>query len=95
VYDIGLTDQGMVVSFIRSNEYKTETTRNWDTMSQAEQVEELYLAVLGRASDADGKAYWLNDLSHGVTIYEIAEGFVDSIELSGIYQEQTDWNFTL
>ena len=86
---------GMVVSFIRSSEYKTTTNKNWDTMSQSQQVEELYLAVLGRASDAEGKGYWLNDLQNGATLYDIAEGFVDSIELSGIFQEQTSWNFTL
>jgi len=57
--------------------------------------EEFYLALLDRASDAEGKAYWLNNLTSGATIYEIAEGFVDSIELSGMYQEQTDWNFML
>jgi hypothetical protein len=86
---------GMVVSFIDSDEYQNTTGRTWDAMNQEEQIEELYLALLGRASDVEGKAYWLNDLTNGATIYEIAEGFVDSIELSGMCQEQNDWNFML
>lgn len=86
---------GMVVSFIQSNEYKTTSGTNWDTMSNEQKIEELYAAVLGRVADAEGQTYWLNDIAQGASLLNIAEGFVDSLELSGLYQENTDWNFTL
>jgi len=83
----------MAISFVQSQEYKDISGKDWNILDTAGKVEVLYEAMLGRASDTDGKAFWMNHIQNGVTYEAIAEGFIDSLELSGIYQNQNQWNF--
>jgi hypothetical protein len=84
----------MAISFVQSEEYKNLSGKIWNSLDTAGKVEVLYEAILGRASDADGKAFWMHHIQNGVSYEAIAEGFIDSLELSGIYQTQEQWNFT-
>ncbi|WP_294878219.1 DUF4214 domain-containing protein, partial [Sulfurimonas sp. RIFOXYB12_FULL_35_9] len=58
-------------------------------------VEQFYEALLGRSSDEVGKVYWVDAINAGMTFEQAVEGFIDSVELSGIYQSKEDWNFSL
>lgn len=65
-------------SFIQSKEYKDLG------LSDEDYVENLYIALMGRASDAPGKADWLKKLDDGMTRDQVFEGFVNSVEFDGI-----------
>jgi len=65
-------------SFIQSTEYENLC------LSDSEYVENLYIALMGRASDDEGKANWLNGLANGMTRDEVFAGFVGSVEFAGI-----------
>ena len=65
-------------SFIQSQEYENLG------LSDADYVENLYIALMGRASDAPGKADWLTKLANGMTRDEVFAGFVNSVEFDGI-----------
>jgi hypothetical protein len=65
-------------NFIQSAEYENLG------LSDADYVENLYIALMGRASDAPGKADWLNGLANGMTRDEVFAGFVNSVEFDGI-----------
>ena len=85
----------IALGFITSQEYKTNNGVNWETLDVSGKVEQFYEAILGRSSDAEGKQHWLDFIASGATFEQVAQGFVDSIELSGIYQSKEDWNFSL
>lgn len=85
----------MAINFVKSEEYKIKSGVNWDSLNIEDKIETLYEAILGRNSDAQGKQNWIDYYNSGATIEQVAEGFVNSIELSGIYQNKEDWNFTL
>ena len=65
-------------SFIFSQEYINQE------LSDAEFVENLYLAMFGRSSDADGKNNWLYGLKNGMTRDEVFAGFANSVEFDNI-----------
>ena len=65
-------------SFIFSKEYTNLG------LSDAEFVENLYLAMFGRPSDADGKNNWLYGLKNGMTRDEVFAGFANSVEFDNI-----------
>ncbi|MBR5916914.1 MAG: DUF4214 domain-containing protein [Lachnospiraceae bacterium] len=65
-------------SFIQSQEYENLGLSNEDY------VENLYIALMGRASDAPGKADWVTKLANGMTRDEVFAGFVNSAEFAGI-----------
>lgn len=85
----------MALNFIKSQEYQAKTGVIWNNLDIEGKVEALYNAILDRDSEAVGRFYWMNAVASGATFEQIAEGFVDSLELSGIFQEQSDWNFVL
>lgn len=68
-------------SFIFSPEYTEKG------LSNEEYVENLYLAMMGRNSDAAGKADWLNALAEGKTRDEVFAGFANSPEFAAICAE--------
>ena len=68
-------------SFIQSQEYENLG------LSDADYVENLYIALMGRASDAPGKANWLNGLANGMTRDEVFAGFVNSVEFDKICKQ--------
>ena len=66
-------------SFIQSKEYINKN------LSNEEYVENLYLAMMGRASDPEGKASWVNALANGTkTRDEVFAGFANSKEFGNI-----------
>ncbi len=65
-------------NFIQSREYENLG------LSDSDYVENLYIALMGRASDAPGKADWLTKLANGMTRDEVFAGFVNSVEFDGI-----------
>lgn len=83
----------MAISFVQSEEYRNLSGKAWNSLDTAGKVEVLYEAMLGRASDAEGKAFWMHHIQNGISYEAIAEGFIDSLELSGIFQTQEQWNF--
>jgi len=85
----------IALGFITSVEYKTNSGVNWETLDVSGKVEQFYEALLGRSSDEIGKAYWVDAINAGMTFEQAVEGFIDSVELSGIYQSKEDWNFSL
>ena len=64
--------------FIFSTEYTNKG------LSDEEFVENLYLAMMGRPYDDEGKANWLNALSSGKTRDQVFEGFANSPEFAKI-----------
>jgi hypothetical protein len=54
----------------------------------------LYTALFNRTPDAAGLAYWSNALAHGVTLEQVASGFVQSVEMVGYQRAALDWDFT-
>ena len=68
-------------SFIFSKEYVNKN------LSDEEFVENLYLAMMGRPSDADGKANWLKALSEGKTRDEVFAGFANSSEFASLCEQ--------
>ncbi|MBO6088899.1 MAG: DUF4214 domain-containing protein, partial [Lachnospiraceae bacterium] len=63
-------------SFIFSQEYTNKG------LSDEEFVENLYLAMMGRPSDASGKENWLNALASGKTRDEVFAGLANSSEFA-------------
>ena len=67
--------------FFFSNEFKDQNLSNEDY------VEVLYQVLLGRSSDAAGKAGWVQQLSKGTDRLDVFRGFVHSNEFSEICAE--------
>ncbi len=65
-------------SFIQSTEYKNLG------LSDEDYVENLYISLMGRPSDAEGKANWISALASGKTRDEVFAGFVNSPEFANI-----------
>jgi len=56
-------------------------------MATQKELAELYVAVLGRAPDAEGFAYWTNALSQGATLEQInAEWMTNQVEVQTRYE---------
>jgi hypothetical protein len=55
----------------------------------------LYTALFNRAPDAAGLAYWTDVIAHGVSLEQVAAGFVQSVEMVGHQRGALDWEFTL
>ncbi len=91
----GLSLGGLALEFLRSSEYEANTAVDFDSLKVHEQLDELYLAILGRSADADGKAYWLTEAAFGTSIELIASAFVSSAEMGSQYQTSSQWDFTL
>ncbi|MBQ8188491.1 MAG: DUF4214 domain-containing protein [Lachnospiraceae bacterium] len=53
-------------------------------ISNEEYVELLYLTMLDRSADAEGKAYWVNLLDNGVSRMKVFQGFAESTEFGNI-----------
>lgn len=68
----------IIANFIHSQEYREMNK------SDADYVEDLYKSCLGRNSDPDGKAFWIQQLASGKTRDEVMAGFINSKEYSQI-----------
>lgn len=72
----GRTGADTAYLFIFSEEFKN---RN---LSDADYVERLYMSLLGRTADADGKEYWVSHMANGVSRTYIFKQFVNSTEFT-------------
>jgi hypothetical protein len=72
----GLTDEQLEAGFIGSDEFFTTegggTNSGW--------IDALYMKLLGRPADAQGKAFWLAQLAGGESRAQVAYGFTSSVE---------------
>ena len=68
----------IIANFIHSQEYREMNK------SDADYVEDLYKSCLGRNSDPDGKAFWIQQLASGKTRDEVMAGFINSKEYTQI-----------
>lgn len=71
----------VAMSFFHSREFLNKNMNNNDY------VECLYETFLGRASDAQGRAYWVGQLNSGKSRDEVMEGFAYSREFKNIMAE--------
>ncbi len=53
----------------------------------------LYEGLLGRTADMAGKAYWLDRLESGMTLHDLAAGFMESSEMQTQNLTATEWSF--
>lgn len=73
-----MTPAEVTESFFHSKEFTNKE------LSDEDYVETLYEIFLGRGSDPEGKAYWLNYLKKGKSRDEVMKGFSNSVEFSKI-----------
>ncbi|QUA52203.1 DUF4214 domain-containing protein [Aristaeella lactis] len=71
----------VVYGFLTSTEFKNKKIKDEDI------IEILYKAMLGRGSDAKGKAEWLSKLESGYPVGAIINGFCTSTEFRRICEE--------
>ena len=72
------TPEEVAKSFFFSEEFLNKG------LSVEDYVETLYQTFMDRASDAEGRAYWLDRLANGATTEEVLEGFSRSEEFGKI-----------
>ena len=73
-----MTPAEVTESFFRSQEFINKE------LSDESYIEVLYETFLGRGSDSEGKAYWLESLKKGQSRDEVMKGFSNSAEFSKI-----------
>ena len=79
--NMGFTSAETVAkSFFMSEEFQNRK------LSNADYVETLYQTFMDRASDAEGKEYWINNLNSGMNREQALEGFARSKEFRSIMQ---------
>lgn len=61
----------------------------------AHDVELLYQNLLHRHSDAAGAAFWVQAMQHGVTLEQVADGFLLSNEWQAHLIAASQWDFTM
>lgn len=78
---IGVARSGRSVAWI-SEEFvrSAEFAATYGSLSDDAYVDQVYLNVLGRPSDGDGRAYWVGQLARGLTRGELMVAFSDSTE---------------
>lgn len=74
----GSTGAEVAYGFLFSEEFQNKN------YSDADYVEHLYLSLMGRASDADGKADWVTHLTNGVSRLYVFRQFTDSTEFGNL-----------
>ena len=72
------TSADIVYGLANSDEFKNKG------LSNDEVIERMYLAMLGRGSDASGKADWLSAMANGCTVNGIINGFSGSQEFANV-----------
>ncbi|MBU4611902.1 DUF4214 domain-containing protein [Achromobacter sp. GG226] len=88
----GMSAGEIALQFLRSAE--ADRVLNTDTATaRGITVEAFYEGLLGRASDAAGKAYWANELAKGASLADVAGAFLATAEGQGTALDQTEWNF--
>lgn len=74
----GQSPKALAEGFVNAQEFDTQAEQ-WGG-GDAGRIEALYQNVLGRSSDAEGRAYWLEQRQEGVDMADIALSFTQSDE---------------
>jgi len=82
----------IAVNFINASERIAATQSGFNGDAQHD-VTLLFNALFGRAPDAEGLAFWTKALGDGASLVQVANGFVESVEMIGHQVAATDWNF--
>ncbi|MBC9179598.1 DUF4214 domain-containing protein, partial [Pseudoroseomonas ludipueritiae] len=89
--DAGMSTADMANLFARSDEFQAR----FPGASDLDFVQMVYANTLGRAGEAMGEAFWLDQLTHGMTRGEVVAGFADSLEFLQLSQPLTDHGIVL
>ena len=94
-YAAGESIGDIALSFLYSAEYNSLSNQQFAQLSTADQLDLLYQHFLGRTPDEAGHAYWMEQMSEGMSINLVAQLFVGSEEMQGMYVQPTGWEFLL
>lgn len=93
-HDAGYSIGEIGLSFLHSAEYqKGAAAQQFDNLPAGAQLDLFYQHFLGRTPDAPGHAYWMQRLQEGTSLADVAQSFVVSIEMQGMYVQPTGWEF--
>ncbi|WP_394425064.1 DUF4214 domain-containing protein [Vreelandella stevensii] len=91
MHEEGLGRADMAMLFVNSLEAgEALSAQNGNTEAL---LEVLYQALLGRAADSAGKAYWLEQLASEATLRDVVDGFMVSTEMRSHDLTATQWDF--
>jgi hypothetical protein len=89
--DAGASWGSIAVGFINSTE-RLGANAGFDGNAEHD-VTLLFDALFHRAPDAQGLAFWSTALKNGASLAQVANGFVESVEMVGHQLAATDWDF--
>lgn len=90
-----VTSGRMGMFLLESNEFTAIHGVQFAGLSQGQQVEMLYRAILDRDAEKAGYDYWMTQLDQGTSMENVVKNFMESAELTGNYSAPTDWEFIL
>jgi len=92
----GLTLGKMAVEFMHSPEQLAKIGFDISKADIPTQVEQFYQSFLGRAFDAEGKAFWVDAVSTGrLNLESLATTVIESVEMQSHYAAPAQWDFSL
>jgi len=92
----GLSLGEMALEFMQSPEQLQKIGFDINKADISTQVDQFYQSFLGRASDPEGKAFWVEKLSTGtLTLTDLATSIIQSPEMQGHYVAPAQWDFSL
>ena len=91
----GLSLGQMAMLFLYSAEYAGGKGSNFDSLSQSAQVDLLYHHFLQREAEPAGHDHWMEKLTAGMSMADVASFFVGSEEMQAAYVRQEGWDFIL
>jgi hypothetical protein len=92
----GLTLGRMALFFMHSQEQLQKIGFDISQADIPTQVEQFYQSFLGRASDAVGKAFWIDKLTTGeLNLESLATTVIESMEMQSYYAAAPQWDFSL
>lgn len=94
-YEAGMSIGDIAMSFLYSAEYQSKSGLQLSELSTAQRLDLLYENLLERAPDETGYTFWINRIENGMSISDIAQAFVVSAEMQGMYVQPTSWAFLL
>ena len=87
--------QDIAVDFLWSEEAEIKYGLDIAELDNAQAIEFIYVALLGRESDADGKAFWLGQLDAGEPLEAVAEDFLYAEEYLNVAINYDAWDFLI
>jgi len=93
LHDAGESWGSIALHMIDSAEHKTDG----DSFNgnDAHDIALLYQALFERAPEAEGLAYWQDQMAHGATLAQVADSLVGSAEMVGHQRTAGGWDFSV